>query len=111
LLFKKTHKKRSLVFLQTGDSNPDDSGVNFLAASEADEVDGVAGLKSNDVAYRLSQDCRCVIDSRPRHRRIRSESFLFVKAFKLHELGSFHFCLFCHHSSAEPHQIPQGPML
>ena len=53
-----------------GADDIEESGVEFLSGGY-DETDGVACLKSNDVAFKLSQECRKVIASRPRERRIR----------------------------------------
>jgi len=50
-------------------------GIEFLPDG-SDEPDGVACLRSNDVAFKLSQECRKVIASRPRERRIRYSNTL-----------------------------------
>ena len=79
-----------------GADDIEESGVEFLSGGY-DETDGVACLKSNDVAFKLSQECRKVIASRPRERRIRysnaqnNDTFsLVLMTYKAH----FH-CSFC----------------
>lgn len=57
--------------MKAGGDDAEDSIVVFLSQDQADEVDGVAGLQSNDVAFKLNQECRSVINSRPKDRRIR----------------------------------------